>query len=164
MEEFDPDETYSINVQQVIDNKTLLPITRDLAKRISRECYLTVGDYINTMDDVELNYLIDLIPSDDNMATLTEKSGELMLISELLALGEGLPSANAEDIMARTSFFTKLLVFESLYRKGIINAYHENWTLDLDINNNSVLVEAIPGITPTLQDLKKLTGPDKDDK
>lgn len=164
MEEFDPDETYSINVQQVIDNKTLLPITRDLAKRISKECYLTVGEYIITMDDVELNYLIDLIPTDDNMATLTEKSGELMLISELLALGEGLPSANAEDIMARTSFFTKLLVFESLYRKGIINAFHENWTLDLDINNETILVEAIPGITPSLEDLKKLTGPDKDDK
>lgn len=164
MEEFDPDETYSINVQQVIDNKTLLPITRDLAKRISKECYLTVGEYIITMDDVELNYLIDLIPTDDNMATLTEKSGELMLISELLALGEGLPSANAEDIMARTSFFTKLLVFESLYRKGIVNAFHENWTLDLDINNETILVEAIPGITPSLEDLKKLTGPDKDDK
>lgn len=164
MEDFDPDETYSINVQQVIDNKTLLPITRDLAKRISRESYLTVGEYIITMDDVELNYLIDLIPTDDNMATLTEKSGELMLISELLALGEGLPSANAEDIMARTSFFTKLLVFESLYRKGIINAFHENWTLDLDINNETILVEAIPGITPSLEDLKKLTGPDKDDK
>lgn len=164
MEDFDPDETYSINVQQVIDNKTLLPITRDLAKRISRESYLTVGEYIITMDDVELNYLIDLIPTDDNMATLTEKSGELMLISELLALGEGLPSANAEDIMARTSFFTKLLVFESLYRKGIINAFHENWTLDLDINNETILVEAIPGITPSLEDLKRLTGPDKDDK
>lgn len=164
MDEFDPDETYSINVQQVIDNTTLLPITRDLAKRISKECYLTVGDYITRMDDIELNYLIELIPTDDNMATLTDESSELMLISELLALGEGLPSANAEDIMARTSFFTRLLVFESLYRKGIINAYHENWTLDLDINNNSVLVEAIPGVTPTLEDLKKITGPKKDDQ
>lgn len=164
MEEFDPDETYSINVEQVIDNRSLMSITRDLAVRLSKEGYITVGDYITTIDDRDLTCLIDLIPNDDNMATLTEKSGELMLISELLALGEGLPSANAEDIMARTSFFTKLLVFESLYRKGIINAYHENWTLDLDINNNSVLVEAIPGVTPSLEDLKKITGPDKDDK
>lgn len=164
MEEFDPDETYSINVEQVIDNRSLMSITRDLAVRLSKEGYITVGDYITTIDDRDLTCLIDLIPNDDNMATLTEKSGELMLISELLALGEGLPSANAEDIMARTSFFTKLLVFESLYRKGIVNAYHENWTLDLDINNNSVLVEAIPGVTPSLEDLKKITGPDKDDK
>ena len=164
IDEFDPDETYSINVQQVIDNKTLMPITRRLAKRISNDNYLTVGDYIISMEDEDLDYLIDLIPDDDNVAAANDQSSELMLISELLALGEGLPSANAEEIMARTSFFTRLLVFESLYRKGIINAHHENWTLDLDINNNSVLVEAIPGVTPTLEDLKKITGPKKDDQ
>lgn len=167
MEDFDdldPDETYSINVEQVIDNRSLMSMTRDLARKLQKESYVTVGEFITMLDDKDLTCLINLIPNDDNVATLGEKSGELMLMSELLALGEGLPSANVEDIMARTSFFTKLLIFESLYRKGLINAYHENWTLDLDINNETILVETIPGVTPSLDDLKRLTGPDKNDQ
>lgn len=162
MEDFDPDETYSINVQQVIDNKTLLPITRKLAKRINKENYLTVGDFIISMEDEDLEYLIDLIPNEDNEEALTKECTELMLISELLALGEGLPASDVKNIMERTSFFTKLLVFESIYRKGIINAYHENWTLDLDANSDIIIVEAIPGVTPTLEDLNKRIGPKPD--
>jgi hypothetical protein len=162
MEDFDPDEIFSINVQQIIDNKALLPITRKLAKRISKENYLTVGDYIISIEDEDLEYLIDLIPNEDNVETLTKECTELMLITELLALAEGLPAANAKNIMERTSFFTKLLVFESIYRKGIINAYHENWTLDLDINSDIIIVEAIPGVTPTLEDLNKRIGPESD--
>lgn len=162
MEDFDPDETFTISVQQIIENKTLLPITRKLAKRISKENYLTVGDYIISIEDEDLEYLIDLIPNENNVETLTKECTELMLISELLALAEGLPAANVKNIMERTSFFTKLLVFESIYRKGIINAYHENWTLDLDANSDIIIVEAIPGITPTLEDLNKRIGPEPD--
>lgn len=164
MEEFNPDETFSVNIHEIANTKRLMNITTQLAKRIIDQGYITVGDAISSISDRDLDKLITLIPTDDNMDTLTEQSGELMLISELLAFAEGLPSSNAEDIMTRTSLLTKLLMFESLYRKGIILAYHSNWTLDLDINNDSILVEAIPGITPTSDDFKKLIGPNKNDK
>jgi hypothetical protein len=164
MDEFDADEVYTIRVDEIIDNKKLLPITRRLAKKIASHGYITVGEFILVMEDEELEHLIEFIPSANEEApeSYDSVSSELMLLSELLALGEGLPSANVADIITRTSFFAKLLIFESLYRKGIINAFHENWTLDLDINNDSILVECIPGITPTADEIKRLMGPKAD--
>lgn len=166
--EYDPEETFAVNVEEVIANKALMPITRKLAKKIQLDGYVTVGDFIIQVGDEELEDLValatDALNDDHELYDIKEGTKEFILLSMLIALGEGLDDANSENILARATFFSRLIVFESLYRKGFINAYHENWTLDLDINNDDVLVEAIPGVTPTSEEFRKMMGYDPDDQ
>lgn len=167
--EYDPEETYAVNLDEIIANKSLMPMTRRLAKKIKTDEYITVGDFIVQVGDEELEDLVVLATdalneNEYNDYEVSDGTKEFILLSMLIALGEGLESANSESIFARASFLSRLIVFESLYRKGFINAYHENWTLDLDINNDDVLVEAIPGVTPTSEEFRKMMGYDPDDQ
>lgn len=138
----DSEDTYAVNIKAVSEDKKMLPMVRKLAKRIMKDSYCTVGDFLLSLKDREV---ADIQALSEDMNDL-DSTGHVILLAELLALGEGLPRATQEEIGARADLFVMLVAVDSLHRKGLVKAHHANMTLEIDIENDRPIVEKIPGM------------------
>jgi hypothetical protein len=136
--EFDDSEKFSLVYENIIKAKDLMPVTRALALDLSNTGYISVGDFLRDMNDNDLENLLNISENEER-----EEYSQILLISEMLATGEGLsPSDNAEEFASRMSQLVMLLAVESLHRKGLVKIYRENMSFGADMADR-VIVEKL---------------------
>ena len=86
---------------------------------------------------MDLRTLMDASESEDK-----EHFGDVILISEMLALGEGLEPGDMSVTIDRTRTMAGYLVVESLARKGLVKVNRENMSFGADMGDK-IIVEKI---------------------
>lgn len=122
MDNFDDDlSSMHINYEKVVESD-MLAVTRLLAANILKNPYMRVGDFIKNLADGDLEALRDIVEGDSDHPRFEE----LLVISEMLAKAEGLSTDTLDDMTKRTNMLCAMLTLESLFRKGLIELYHDN--------------------------------------
>jgi hypothetical protein len=129
---------YGINYEKAATDNQLLAVTRMLAKDMMVNPYTTVGKFIQSLSDSDIESLMDTI--EDNHPNQFE---DMIVISEMLANAEGCDdSVDESEARDRVSQLTTYLVIESLYRKGVVKVYHENMSFHPD-SDHKIVVEKL---------------------
>jgi hypothetical protein len=130
---------FSINIQKLIGDNTLLAVTRLLGADLLARPYMAVGDFFKSLTDTDLQTLLKASEPD----TQDEVMDDILLIGMMLRSAEGLEPLNeldqSKDIVQKIITF---LVLESLYRKGLIKLYHENMTFGDDMEDKMIAEKA----------------------
>lgn len=136
MENGDFDEgPIAISYDKVIKCKDFLPLTRTLAMDLSASGYMRPGDFLKSLADSDVDALLKIVEDDEN-----QRLDEILLISEMLATGEGLEqSKDSEQVSERMNAFRAFLAIEGLSRKGFVKVYHENISFGEDFGNKIVV-------------------------
>lgn len=132
---------FSINLDMVVEDGTLLAATRLLAVDITKNGYINVGEFFGKMSDNDLQKYLNMAEDIESDA-----AAEVLLVSELLAIGEGLDNGLDDidvDIMQqRMSQLITFLACESLARKGLVKLHRENMSFGEDMGKK-LLVEKL---------------------
>lgn len=127
--------SYTINYSNILEDNQLLSVTKLLAKNIMETSYSNTGKFIKGLSDGDLYALLDTI--EDGHPHQFE---DLIIISEMLSIGEGCDAAKDEaETMNRISALSGFLTIESLHRKGFVKVYHENMSFHEDCGNKIVV-------------------------
>jgi len=137
MDEFDENAEYVVDLEKIITKKELLSVTRLLAASLIAEPYTTIQNFFLGLNDMDLRTLMDASESEDK-----EHFGDVILISEMLALGEGLEPGDMSVTIDRTRTMAGYLVVESLARKGLVKVNRENMSFGADMGDK-IIVEKI---------------------
>lgn len=129
----DENEKFSVNFAKVVEQKDFLEVTRLLASNMMSVPYITIGDFLQSISDDSLEKLIEISDDPDQ-----ERFEELVLISEMLATGEGLESANMELSTERTNQLCVFLVLESLKRKNLVKLHYHNMSFGEDFKDKII--------------------------
>lgn len=132
---FDETKPFAVNYEHVANSSELLHVTRQLASSFIHNPYISVGTFFKNISQDDFDLIIEVIeegPDNPNF-------GDLMLISEMLAVGEGLDSGNVETIENRVNQFLVLVACESLYRKGLVKIYHNNMSFGEDAGDKIIV-------------------------
>jgi hypothetical protein len=134
MDDFD-EGPIAISYDKVIKCKDFLPLTRTLAMDLSDSGYMRPGDFLKALSDSDVDTLLKIADNEEN-----SRLDEVLLISEMLATGEGLEqSKDAEQVSERMNAFCAFLAIEGLSRKGLVKVYHENISFGEDFGNKIVV-------------------------
>jgi hypothetical protein len=129
---------YSLNYPRILEQKDLMAVTKLLVHRMMENPYIVVGDYIQEISDSDLQSLVDAIEQ--------KEFHDVILMSEMLATGEGCDQAkDFNEFQSRADQFVSLLLVESLHRKGLVLAHHENFSFHEDMQNK-IVVEKRDGL------------------
>ncbi len=132
---------FHLNYSEIAKGRNRLSVTKLLATQLMETGYIVVGDFLKNMSDADLQALTNNMEDDAK-----NQYEELILVSEMLATGEGCePSQNDVQFENRCHQLITLLVLESLYRKGMVKLYHENISFHEDMGDK-LLVEKIDGL------------------
>lgn len=129
------DDIFVVNYSKVIEDKNLLAVTKLLAKDLMHTGYSSVGKFIQSLSDSDLHSLLQT--GEEECENQYE---DLIVISEMLAAGEGCDIEMTKDIACdRLSALIMFLTIETLHRKGLVKAYHENMSFHPDSGDNIVV-------------------------
>lgn len=128
-------DTFTLNIDRCIADKSNPAVIRELFKQLRDDGYINVGKYFAELSDLDLDMLTEIAdhthPSAVNESTpeQIEQSIETMaLIGMALTVGEGgvlTESACEQGLKLAITF----IAIESLYRRGIVNVFRENWSM-----------------------------------
>lgn len=125
--------SYSVNLEMVIKDKTLMAVTRLLAAELQQNPYLTVSDFFKHLSDGDVDMLIDVSEDDED-----SRYGDIILMTEMLTAAEGVmvdeedEDRYVEDITNRMRMFITFLNLESLERQGLVRVFRENMSFGED--------------------------------
>jgi hypothetical protein len=124
----DPDFPFTINYDQIIVEKNMLAITKLLAYSIKANPYMSPASFIKDMGSTDL----ELIQEVGDSGADDPHFNELILMTEMLAQAEGIPSMSMEEMNTRVNQFLIFITMESLKRKGLIRIFYENMSFGDD--------------------------------
>jgi hypothetical protein len=128
---------FLISFKNVSEDNTMLPTTRLLAVDITKNGYINVGDFFKNMPESDLQSYLHMVEEIHNENA--DAGAEVLLLSEMLAIGEGLENGlNATEMQPMQARMGQLIMFlscESLARKGLVKLYRENMSFGDDIGN-----------------------------
>jgi hypothetical protein len=127
---------FLISFKNVCEDNTMLPTTRLLAVDIIKNGYINVGDFFKNMPESDLQSYLHMV---EELNENVDAGAEVLLLSEMLAIGEGLEIGfnpnEPKTMQARLSQLIMFLSCESLARKGLVKLYRENMSFGEDIDN-----------------------------
>lgn len=142
-EMFEDDGSFTINYSLLIESEDHLDITKNLARKLMKETYITVGEFLDSLHEDEISELLEISEhfksnddeeDDDDDSIEDNHLGDLILISEMLATAEGLDSADStESVHHRISQLVAFLAVESLARKGLVISHKQNMSFGEDM-------------------------------
>jgi hypothetical protein len=134
--EFDDNEEgkFALAYENIIKSKSLMPLTRTLALDLTTQGYMSVGDFLKSLSDSDVQNLLNI--SENNKS---EQFSEIVLITEMLAAGEGLALEGVDTTTARVNQFCMLIVIESLARKGLVKVFHENMSFGDEMGDKTIV-------------------------
>jgi hypothetical protein len=134
--EFDDNEEgkFALAYENIIKSKSLMPLTRTLALDLTTQGYMSVGDCLKSLSDSDVQNLLNI--SENNKS---EQFSEIVLITEMLAAGEGLALEGVDTTTARVNQFCMLIVIESLARKGLVKVFHENMSFGDEMGDKTIV-------------------------
>lgn len=132
---------YVVNLNLVLQSEELLLITRWLAGKILEDEYVTIGEVlyqIAQMDDYDLERLINLAESFEDYGP---GDHNIVLMTLMLSAAEGLPVETLDQLHQNIGFLMLFLTAMSLEAKGLAVVYYENLTFDTVHFNDRVMFE-----------------------
>lgn len=132
---------YVVNLNLVLQSEELLLITRWLAGKILEDEYITIGEVlyqISQMDDYDLERLINLAESFEDYGP---GDHNIVLMTLMLSAAEGLPVESLDQLHQNIGFLMLFLTAMSLEAKGLAVVYYENLTFDTVHFNDRVMFE-----------------------
>lgn len=138
---------FTVNFDKIVSSKKMMPTTRLLAMTMQRNPYMTIKDFLESLNDEELSTLLNvsdegISDSNESVAEGGDRFSELILIAEMLAKAEGLSTSTLTEMTDRTNSLITFLACEDLARKGMVEVYRENMSLGEDMGDK-VIVRAI---------------------
>lgn len=125
---------FILNLKQLTMDESFSPITRLLAFKLIEDNYLVVGEYIQSLSDDSLENLLE-----EQNRTDEHSYDNLMLMAEMLAIGEGCDvSSTVDEFKDRLEQFIVYLNMESLARKGLVRIYYENMSFHEDSHDKKL--------------------------
>ena len=134
---------YVVNLKLVQQSQELLLITRWLAGKILEDEYVTIGEVlyqIAQMDSYELEKLINLAESFEEYGP---GDHNIVLMTLMLSAAEGLPVETLDQLHQNIGFLMLFLTAMSLEAKGLAVVYYENLTFDTVHFNDRVMFEGM---------------------
>jgi len=119
---------FHVNYESIVKEKSLLSVTRLLAADLLKTSYMSIGDFFKNVSDADIQQLVSIIDKGEQH----ENFGDLMLISMMLAAAEGCEGSNIDEYTDNVNIFSNFVIFESLYRKGLIKVHRENMSFGQD--------------------------------
>jgi hypothetical protein len=129
---------FTLVYDNIIKSKGLMPVTRTLALDLSESGYMSVGDFLKSLSDYDVENLLKISEDEDS-----EQFSEIALIAEMLASGEGLTAFKDIDTFSqRIDQLCAFLAIESLARKGLVKIYYENVSFGEEMGDK-IIVEKL---------------------
>lgn len=133
---------FSVNYDQVIASDAHSSIVKMLALQIKQNSYLTVGDFFRNLSNSDLEYLVYAIEEanqmDEEEYLESDKVDDLVLITMMLSHAEGGEEDGVEDLHQKMNCFCMLTMTTSLHRKGLVDVFFENFSLQQDSSENII--------------------------
>lgn len=135
----DPEITgYSLSMKRCANIQGLPAVIRGVFNSVIENGYFIVGEYFADMSDYDIDLLSELAekiyPENAGYYSSDAKEDALTLLTLFglgMASGEGLELTDeCNDTYIKTAII--LITLESLSRKGLVQVYHENWSLGSD--------------------------------
>jgi hypothetical protein len=134
--------TFSVNLDEVIKSATYSSIVKMLALQIKQNSYLTVGDFFRKLSDNDLESLVDAIEeanlADEESYEESSQVDDLILLALMLSQAEGGAEEDIDEVYQKINCLCMLAVTTSLHRKGLVEVYYENFSLQQDANENII--------------------------
>lgn len=133
---------FSVNYDQVIASDVHSSIVKMLALQIKQNSYLTVGDFFRNLSKSDLEYLVNAIEEanemDEEEYMESDKVDDLLLLTMMLSQAEGGEEDGIDDLHNKMNCFCMLTVTTSLHRKGLVDVFYENFSLQQDAGSNII--------------------------
>lgn len=127
---------FTLNIDRCINDKSQPAVIRELFTQLRKDGYINVGKYFSELSDIDLQTLSDLSerthPDTDVSQDEAQVGFEVMaLLGMALTVGEGgmLDEKTTEVGLKLVIAYTAI---ETLYRKGLVNVFRENWSMAED--------------------------------
>jgi hypothetical protein len=139
------DGSFIINLQKVSTHKPFTKITRTLALDLMDSPYISVGDFFKGLNDFDLMELSALCERDDDDAI-----SELLLLAEILSRAEGITSESPEEMGKKVGVLRLITAGVSLARKGLVEAYYQNMSFDINSGSKEIVFKAKGDFDPPI--------------
>lgn len=133
-------EYYTVNIDRVIADKSMLSVTRMLAVDLQQHPYLSVGDFLKGLSDGDLDTLLQVCDDEES-----PHFPELIVISSMLAQAEGIADEAIDEkefikvLQKRIGALIGFIAIESLYRRGLVELYRENFSFGEDMQDKLIV-------------------------
>jgi hypothetical protein len=130
-----PEDTFTLNIDRCIADKSNPAVIRELFKQLRDDGYINVGKYFAEMSDIDLDMLTEIADhthpdavGESTPEQITQSMETMALMGMALTVGEGgvLSESACEQGLKLTITY---IAIESLYRRGIVNVFRENWSM-----------------------------------
>ena len=152
MFENDEEMSYGINIDAIIESE-YSEIVKSLAIQIKENPYITVGGYLQSLPQEDLDTLCDYVEDmharneainngeieineDDD---IPESENELLLLTLMLSQSEAGSLTSLGEMTGALSAFGVLLICTSLYRRGLVETHFDKISLQADAGDNIVM-------------------------
>lgn len=126
-------DNYEVNLQKVAEDKKSSGVLRLLAIDLQTNPYLSIGDWLQSLTDTELeslmNDLVDPGVEDENAV-----SG-LILLSLMLSRAEQVFLDTDEDLTRAVGLMSMFIVMASVGRKGLAKIHYQNMSFGDDADH-----------------------------
>lgn len=139
------DFDYTIEMQKVADEQSVLSVTRLLASKLIKKPYMSVGSFFKDISDTDLQLLLDIsdtLGDDVEEEDQHPNSSDILLIAEMLARAEGVHASNINETTSNMKAFVGFLCIESLARKGLVRAFRDRFSFGAEMQSITI-AEAI---------------------
>lgn len=132
-----------------MDDDRFLDVTRQLAKTLLNNPYMTVKDFLVSMTDQSLSDLLEdvealhgAMTSSTTTPTISTKLGHnAVVVAELLSSAEGVPTIDTDHLVFKTRILGAFLAIESLTRRGFTQCIRENMSFGEEMKNKPIARE-----------------------
>ena len=129
------EDTFTLNIDRCIADKSNPAVIRELFKQLRDDGYINVGKYFAEMSDLDLDMLTEIADhthpdavGESTPDQIAQSMETMALIGMALTVGEGgalTESACEQGLKLAITY----IAIESLYRKGVVNVFRENWSM-----------------------------------
>ncbi len=126
-------DDFEINLERVIQDKKTHSIIRLLAVDIQKNPYITVGEWLKSLSDKDVQSLVEDIADADDMNEFAMQS--LILGTLLLSRAEQVFIESDEELAQAAEMFRIYIVISSLDRKKLAKALYQNMSFGEDAKN-----------------------------
>lgn len=114
--------TFNVNYDVVIASPNLDAITKMLASKMLNVQYMTIGDFLKSLSNADINKLLEMVEHVNND---DYSINNLLLMSEMLSIAEGCATLCEEDSHKNLEAFCVFVTCTSLERKGLVQVFYD---------------------------------------
>lgn len=136
--EYDDSNEYHVNLQLIAETTSLPATIRLLALDLSKNPYLSLGDFFKNASDASVQEMLDLVNSIEEDEDAMQN---LALLTMMLMMGEGLVVDNDEQIREAINAMLMIVCGVSLERKGMVKVFYENLSFGEDMREKTIMTK-----------------------